>query len=269
MAPLVSVIVPTYNRAYCLNRALNSVLSQEGGIKFELIVVDDGSTDETPKLLEPLAKEGRIEVLTQANRGVAAARNLGLSVAKGEWVAFLDSDDEWSQGKLAAQVQDLKDRPGFLISQCQEIWIRGDKRVNPGLKHQKLQGSIFNEATRLCLISPSAVILKTDLLKEVGGFDESFLACEDYDLWLRLSARYEIGLLDKALVTRYGGRADQLSAQPGLDYYRVLALKKILNSGLLDPEKKLVAAAELKKRARIYAAGRLKRGLSPDFLEDF
>jgi glycosyltransferase involved in cell wall biosynthesis len=256
---LISVIIPTYNRAFCLERAISSVLAQVGA-DFELIVVDDGSTDGTRELLKPLVVTGRLRYLAQPNRGVSAARNLGIRAAQGSWLAFLDSDDEWRSGKLAAQIQDLEIRPELAVSQCQEIWIRGGRPVNPGRRHRKKEGDIFLDSVRLCLISPSAVILKAELLEEIGLFDENLKAAEDYDLWLRLTARYPVGLLDQALVIRHGGRPDQLSAQSGLDYYRVQALAKILASGLLSPSQAQAATEEMLRRKAIYEKGRRQRG---------
>jgi glycosyltransferase involved in cell wall biosynthesis len=262
LGPLVSVIIPTRDRARCVLRAVESALAQRE-VNLELIVVDDGSKDGTRELLRPLAEAGRLTFLAQENRGVSAARNRGLAAARGRWVAFLDSDDEWLPGKLAAQMRDLEARPRFAAAQCQEIWMRGGRRVNPGQRHRKKEGDIFLDSLRLCLISPSAAVVRADVLEEIGGFDEEFLACEDYDLWLRLTARHEVGLLDEPLVVRHGGEADQLSAMGGLDYYRVKALRKILGSGLLSPERAKAAAEEMGRKRRIYEAGCLKRGKEP------
>jgi glycosyltransferase involved in cell wall biosynthesis len=258
---VVSVIIPTYNRAFCLTRAVNSVLGQKG-VDTELIVVDDGSTDETAGILRPLADAGRLILISQSNRGVAAARNAGLKRATGDYVAFLDSDDEYLPGKLEAQVLDMAARPQFSVSQCREIWFRGGVRVNPGRKHEKKQGSIFLESVRLCLISPSAVIIRPEIFNEIGYFDEDFPACEDYELWLRLTCRFPIGLLDRGLVIRCGGRDDQLSGQWGLDFYRVKALKKIICSGLLSSSQAEAAAEEMARRQRIYENGCFKRGMA-------
>jgi glycosyltransferase involved in cell wall biosynthesis len=258
LAPLISVIIPTYNRAGLILRAVNSALAQIEA-NFEVIVVNDGSKDETEELLKPLVRSGKIQLLYQENQGVAAARNAGVALAKGQLIAFLDSDDEWLPIKLAAQIKDLAEKPRYPVSQCQEIWIRGDRRVNPGLKHKKKEGDIFLDSVKRCLISPSAVIFKAGIFKEIGLFDESFLACEDYDLWLRLTARYEVGLLDKALVVRHGGRSDQLSAGFGLDFYRVRALEKILAEGGLSQERAAAAALELTRRRKIFENGRKKR----------
>jgi glycosyltransferase involved in cell wall biosynthesis len=258
---VVSVIIPTYNRAFCLNKAVNSVLGQKG-IDTELIVVDDGSTDETEEILRPLADRGRLILISQPNRGVAAARNAGIKRATGDYVAFLDSDDEYLPGKLEAQVRDMTARPQFLVSQCREIWFRSGVRVNPGRKHEKKQGFIFSESVRLCLISPSAVIIRPEIFNEIGFFDEDLLACEDYDLWLRLTCRFPIGLLERDLVIRHGGRDDQLSGRWGLDLYRIKALKKIICSGLLNSSQAEAAAGEMARRRRIYESGCFKRGMT-------
>jgi glycosyltransferase involved in cell wall biosynthesis len=256
--PLISVIVPTWNRAALLGRAVKSVLAQTYE-NFELLVVDDGSDDGTADLLAPWERAGRLTKLRNpVRRGVSAARNVGLAAAQGELVAFLDSDDEWLPEKLSAQAAFMTDRPQLLISQCQERWMRGDRRVNPGRRHHKIGGDIFLPSLRRCLVSPSAVVLRPELIKLIGGFDESLPAAEDYDLWLRVTARWEVGLLDRELLIRHGGRPDQLSSAPGLDRWRIRALKKILRCPL-SPERRAAAERELARRRTIYEAGRRKR----------
>jgi glycosyltransferase involved in cell wall biosynthesis len=257
-APLISAIVPTWNRRTSLARAVSSVLSQSFD-DFELVVVDDGSDDGTAEILASSARRGRLRVVSHAGRlGVSAARNSGIAVSSGRLVAFLDSDDEWLPGKLAAQAAFMLERPRLMISQCQEIWIRDGRRVNPGFRHLKKAGDIFLDSLRLCLVSPSSTIMRRELLEETGGFDESLPAAEDYDLWLRVSARWEVGLLDRPLTVRHGGRSDQLSSAPGLDRWRIRALRKILRVPL-EPERRAAATLELTRRRAIYEAGRRKR----------
>ncbi len=255
--PLVSVILPTYNRAWSLREAVDSVLSQKG-IDFELIVVDDGSTDGTGELLAEYA--GRLRCIRQENRGVSAARNRGISDSEGELIALIDSDDRWLPGKLAAQVAFFEAHPEALICQTEEIWIRKGVRVNPKRHHQKPAGDIFEASCHLCLVSPSAVMIRRVLFDRVGLFDETLPACEDYDLWLRVAHRYPVHLIDTPLVTKTGGHPDQLSRMPGLDKYRIQSLARLMESGSLSPVQHQAAAGVLREKCRIYAAGCKKRG---------
>lgn len=255
--PLVSVIIPTYNRAWTLKKAIDSVLEQDYK-NFELIVVDDGSTDETEALVKKYDKSVRF--IQQANMGVSAARNKGISASFGTLIAFLDSDDYWYPEKLSVQVEFFKKNPDALICQTDEIWIRDGKRVNPKKKHKKPSGMIFIPSLSLCLVSPSAVMMRKTLLAKVDAFDESLPACEDYDLWLRVSCRYPVHLIDKPLVVKTGGHEDQLSNSVGLDKYRIYALKKILQSDFLTEKQYQAAENMLKKKCRLYADGCVKHG---------
>lgn len=256
--PTVSVIIPTYNRAALVQEAVASVLAQTF-TDFELLVVDDGSTDATVQVLAPY--QGRLRLLRlPARQGVSAARNRGVQEARGEWLAFLDSDDLWLPHKLARQLAWLADRPHLQIAQTEEIWLRHGRRVNPKKRHRKPAGWIFLPSLELCLVSPSAVMLRRELFLQAGGFDESLPACEDYDLWLRLSWQYEIGLVPEPLVIKRGGHADQLSRQWGLDRFRIQALVKLLQTTPLPPPYRQAAQEVLARKARIYAQGCFKRG---------
>ena len=255
--PRVSVILPTHNRAWTLTAAVDSVLEQAGG-PLELIVVDDGSTDGTPALLASYGD--RIRTIRQANRGVSAARNTGIRAARGPLIALLDSDDRWLPGKVAAQVAFFDAHPDALICQTEEIWIRNGVRVNPGKRHRKQGGMIFERSLALCLVSPSAVMMRRRLLDEVGLFDERLPACEDYDLWLRIAWKYPVGLVDQPLIAKYGGHADQLSRRPELDKYRIRSIRQMLERGCLSPGQQAAAIRILQKKCAIYANGCRKRG---------
>ena len=267
----VSVIIPTYNRARTLGRAIDSVLNQKGA-EFELIIVDDGSTDETRSLIEmqkgsdPFSKRGltpfELRYFHQPNRGPAAARNRGILQTSGEFIAFLDSDDEWLPGKLKAQLRYFEENPEILICQTEEIWIRNGVRVNPMKKHKKYGGSIFENCLPLCIVSPSAVMMRREFFDLVGLFDESFPACEDYELWLRASAKMPIGLIEKSYVVKYGGHADQRSKEfPVMDRFRIRAIEKILASGILSEEQIGVARHQLELKWEIVRKGAEKRGI--------
>jgi glycosyltransferase involved in cell wall biosynthesis len=255
--PLVSVIIPTYNRGWILGEAIESALAQDFR-DFELIVVDDGSKDNT---LEILATYGRkITVLRQTNKGVSAARNRGIAAAAGQLIAFLDSDDIWLPEKLSRQVEYFSLNPNALISQTQEIWVRNGIRVNPGKRHRKYAGMIFERSLELCLVSPSAVMIKRTLFDAVGLFDENLPACEDYDLWLRIGCRYPVHLIDTSLIVKRGGHMDQLSKKTGLDKYRIQALINIIESGALSDSQLRAAAQMLQKKSSVYIGGCRRRG---------
>ena len=257
----VSVIIPAFNRASTLARALRSVLTQKGA-SFELIVVDDGSNDTSRAVVEQLGqKHPEIRYLFQTRMGPAAARNVGIKNARAPFVAFLDSDDEWLPGKLKAQLKFFEETPACLICQTDEIWIRNGTRVNPMKKHRKAGGFIFERCVSLSMVSPSCVMMRKAFFDRVGFFDESLPACEDYDLWLRTSACLPIGLVERPYVIRYGGHADQRSRQfEVMDQFRVRALLKILRSGMLTADQRKIASQELERKCRIIIRGALKRG---------
>ncbi|MBW1935399.1 MAG: glycosyltransferase family 2 protein [Deltaproteobacteria bacterium] len=257
--PLVCVIIPTFNRGNMVGRAISSVLYQTFQ-DYEIIVVDDGSADQTLSKLRPFERVVRI-LKHETNRGVSAARNTAIRESSSPLIAFLDSDDYWLPDKLRAQVEFFKDNPEALACQTQEIWVRNGQRVNPGKKHQKLSGHIFEPSLKLCMVSPSSVMLRRTLLDEVGLFDEELPVCEDYDLWLRVTSRYPVYLINKYLVVKDGGRPDQLSrSTPAMDRFRIKALVKLIQSGALGKDQRKAALDELSFKCRIYANGCLKRG---------
>jgi glycosyltransferase involved in cell wall biosynthesis len=262
MTPEISVIIPTHNRRAMLREALASVIAQRGA-SFEVIVVDDGSTDGT---WDDLSAGGdNMRAVRTVRRGPAAARNRGIALARGGLIAFLDSDDLWMPEKLARQSAFMRRNSGFAISQTGETWLRDNRRVNPAHRHRKRPGDIFADALHTCLISPSAVILRRELLDEVGGFDDDMAACEDYDLWLRILARHEVGLLDEPLAVRRAGHPGQLSASvAALDRFRILALAKLLADASLDAAKRAASAEVMAGKCLIYGRGLARRGRLED-----
>lgn len=252
MKPLVSVIIPTYNRGHVLKRAIDSVLGQTFK-NFEILVINDGSTDGTDKILEEYQY---VRVTNSSQMGVSHARNLGIRQSKGKWICFLDSDDEWLPEKLALQLRKATLEPQSPLIHGDEIWIRNGVRVNPMKKHQKKGGDVFEDALKLCCISPSTVMIRKDLFDEVGFFREDFPVCEDYDLWLKITARYSVAYVDDFLIRKFGGHADQLSRQyKAMDYWRVLALAEIIQVGGLDPVKLMKAQYEFDVKANILMKG--------------
>ncbi|HVB82219.1 MAG TPA: glycosyltransferase family A protein [Candidatus Binataceae bacterium] len=267
MTPEISVIIPTHNRRAMLREALASVGAQRGA-SFEIIVVDDGSTDGTWQDLsgyDQSARRDDIRATRTGRRGPAAARNRGIAMARGALIAFLDSDDLWMPEKLAHQGLFMRNNPDCAISQTGETWLRDGRRVNPGRRHRKRPGDIFADALRTCLISPSAVVLRRGLLDQVGGFDEDMAACEDYDLWLRILTRHQVGLLDEPLAVRRAGHPGQLSTTvPALDRFRILALAKLLADVSLNAAKRTAAAAVMAGKCLIYGKGLARRNRHDD-----
>jgi len=254
--PLVSVIIPTFNRAGLVREAVDSVLAQDYS-RLELIVIDDGSNDHTPEVVRAFGTAVRF--IQQPHTGVSAARNRGVAASHGELVAFLDSDDLWLPGKVTAQVALFQQQPQVQVCYTDEIWIRCGVRVNQRQIHQKYAGWIFLHALPRCIISPSSIMLRRALWDRVGGFDERLPACEDYDLWLRLTAAVPVSLLPERLIVKRGGHADQLSrCVPVLDQYRITALEKTLITPLTLPQRRAVLE-HLVQKCCIVAQGACKR----------
>ena len=258
MAETVSVIIPSFNRRHCLPRALDSVLAQTVPA-LEIIVVDDGSSDGTRSLIE--SDYPQVTYLWQPNRGVSAARNTGIDRARGHWLAFLDSDDEWLPPKLERQLALASSMPHCPLVHSDEIWIRRGVRVNAMRKHGKAGGDIFARCLPLCAISPSAALVRATLFDELGGFDTTLPACEDYELWLRICSRYPVAYVDQPLLRKYGGHDDQLSRQHwGMDRFRVRAMSKLLATGDLNRQQRQATRDRLTEKIAILATGARKRG---------
>ena len=253
----ISVIIPTYNRRNTLPRAVESVLNQTYK-PIEIIVVDDGSTDGAKEMCSEMYP--LVRYIYQANSGVSSARNTGIKSASGDWIALLDSDDEWLPDKLDRQVKLLQDNAEIRFCHTNEIWIRNNVRINQKKKHQKYGGNIFNKCLDICRISPSSSLFHTSVIKDVGLFDESLDVCEDYDLWLRITAKYPVLFLDQPLIKKFGGHTDQLSrVLGGIEQYRIRSLEKILTSKSLSGSQFEAAKDMLIHKLQIYAKGLKKR----------
>jgi glycosyltransferase involved in cell wall biosynthesis len=182
----VSVIIPVYNGAALVTRAVNSALRQRD-VSIEVLVIDDGSTDETPAVLAGFG--GTVRVVRQANAGHVRARNRAARMASGEWLAFLDADDEWLPEKLVKQLAVADEKTGMVYT---ERWNVGDiGRINERQSSgQPLwEGEIFEHLLLANFITVSSVIMRKTVFEELGGFDESLKVCEDWDLWLRYTER--------------------------------------------------------------------------------
>lgn len=254
----ISVVIPSYNRRHTLERALRSVFLQSSKVD-EVILVDDGSTDASAELVAH--KFPGVKILRQANLGVSAARNRGIEAAQFEWIALLDSDDSWHAHKIEKIRAARREHPDIVLFHSDEIWIRNGVRVNPMHKHRKSGGWIFEQCLPLCAISPSASVIKSSVLRDLGMFDENLPACEDYDLWLRLCHRYPVHYLEQRLIVKYGGHEDQLSRQhPVMDRFRARALHRLLDGEQLSAEHQAAAESALLTKLDILLKGAIKHG---------
>jgi glycosyltransferase involved in cell wall biosynthesis len=257
----ISVVIPSYNRRHTLQRALQSVFEQSSVVD-EVILVDDGSSDGSAEMVTRAFPT--VKLIRQPNLGVSAARNRGIEAARYDWIALLDSDDSWLPTKIEKIRAARRQQPDFVLFHSDEIWMRRGVRVNPMKKHRKHGGWIFEQ----CL-SPSASVIRKSVLQELGMFDESLPACEDYDLWLRLSHRFPVCYLDEALIVKYGGHEDQLSRQhPAMDQFRVRSLHRLLREQDLSAAQQAAATRELVTRLDILLKGASRRG-NRALLEEF
>jgi len=259
MEKFISVIIPTYNRAQRLKKAIDSVLAQSQQ-NFELIVVDDGSDDNTAELIDKYNSD--IVYIRQENSGPAAARNRGIEKARHNVLAFLDSDDWFAENKLSTQIEAMRQNPSYLISHTDEIWYRKGQILNQKLRHKKNSGDIFEQSLELCAVGMSTVMIRREAFERYGLFDEEYPCCEDYEFWLRISAEEKFLLVEEPLTLKDGGRNDQVSTiyRIGMDKFRIKAIMKILSSGRLTEEQTRIARRELERKCRIYGTGCIKHG---------
>ena len=258
MPPLISVIIPTFDRLPMLQEAVRSVRQQTYSA-WELLVVDDGSTDGTSVWLR--SQPDIRDLGHPVSRGPSAARNLGAAHARGDYLAFLDSDDLFLPHKLQLQAELLERDPGAPLCHGNEIWMRGGKELRQQKKHQKRGGRIFSHCLPMCRISPSASVIQRRCFEELGGFDEELEVAEDYELWLRLTCRHRVSLVPEPVIIKRGGHPDQLSEKYGqIEKFRIEALRRVLSSAPLDDTQHQQALETLRAKCEIYALGCQKRG---------
>ena len=241
---LISVIIPCYNSERFVERAINSVLAQTCK-EYEIIVIDDGSTDRTAEKVR--AYGPAVRYLHQKNRGLPAARNTGIAIAQGEYIALLDDDDWWVPEKLERQIAVLSSHPEAALVYCDArvVYENGDAEelflaqydygITPpaGFVREQLLAHNF--------ILPSTVMMVRSKLNEVCGFDEEFLAVEDWDLWLRMASRWQVQVVRDALIFRREGSHNMTSNTTKIATYAIKALKKASTTLVLNVrEKKLL-----------------------------
>jgi len=252
----ISVVIPSYNRKDFLKRSIDSAINQTKK-PLEIIVVDDGSTDGTETMIK--SDYDFVKFIKQKNKGVSAARNIGIKVSIGEWICFLDSDDEWKKDKLEKQINAMKSNPGYKFFHSNEIWIKNGLRINQKKKHKKYGGDIFDKCLDMCRISPSSVMIDKTVFDEVGNFNEDLVVCEDYELWLRICDKYRVFFIDEPLIIKYGGHQGQLSYSiESIENHRIKALEYLILENL-NRKNKRHAIQMLLSKLNIYLKGLVKR----------
>lgn len=228
--PMVSVIVPTYNYARFLPRALDSVLAQTYA-DLEIIVVDDGSTDGTSDVASPYA--GKIRYLRKDNGGVSSARNLGIENSRGRLIAFLDADDAWRPEKLARQVAFMEANPGCGMSFTDmSHWVGGVETHRSYLRERSFRhvssGRIYHRLLEECFVFVPTVMARPECFRVAGLFDTALDNAEDWDMWLRIARNFEVGFLDEPLTMRHAHEAGATTHAGRYHGGRILVLERIL-----------------------------------------
>jgi glycosyltransferase involved in cell wall biosynthesis len=240
--PTVSIIIPTYNRAQLIGRSIHSVLNQTYQ-DFEIIVVDDGSTDNTAEVIKKFQeKEKRIRYIKQArNKGAAAARNTGIKNAKGEFIAFQDSDDEWLPGKLEKQMNVFENASPEVGIVYTGFWrIENDKKTYiPFSWVKQKEGNIHKELLKGNFVTTQSIVVRKKCFEKAGMFDENLPRLQDWELVIRLSKYYDFKCIDKPLMISYYTSNSISSNQDALIIAQKLILKKYF--GDIKKNKKVLA----------------------------
>jgi len=217
--PTVSVVIPTYNHRDYILQTLESVFAQTFA-NYEVIVVNDGSPDDTAELLRPLTEAGRIRYFEQANGGQGAARNQGIEAARGEFVALLDDDDLWPANKLEWQVAALQSEPNAVLAYGSHDLLQPDCTVHPAPPKRHPAGSVHREFLQGCwLISPGQSLIRASALRAIGGFDQKIWGSGDWDLYIRL-ARLGLFCFEDRLALHYRIHATNASRSKAVRHAR-------------------------------------------------
>jgi len=211
--PLVSVIIPTYNRANRLSKAVNSVLSQTFS-DLEVIVVDDYSTDNTTnKVQELIQQDQRVKYLRQEqNQGAPAARNRGIKQAQGKYIGLLDDDDQYLPEKIQEQVkifENSKKDIGLVYGGFKNIVLNSD--CEDRVKTPTIKGDIFKALLEKCFVGSPTVLIKKKCFEKVGYFDEKLQSCQDWDMWTRIAKEFKADYAEQVVANYYFHSGEQIT----------------------------------------------------------
>jgi glycosyltransferase involved in cell wall biosynthesis len=227
--PKVSVIIPTKNRATYVSSAIRSVLCQTFR-DFEVIVIDAASTDNTKEVISNFSDKRVRLFFEKKDRGVSASRNLGIVLSKGEFIAFLDDDDQWTQRKLEKQLELIRSRPNVGVVFSGGYWILEDGKLL-GIYLPSVRGNIFPKILETNFVGNcSGVLVRRECLDKNGRFDESLRAGEDWDMWIRLAKHYEFDYVNEPLLL-YRIHERRITTKP---YVKLQAAKLMFNKFFPD-----------------------------------
>lgn len=264
----ICALVPVRRRPVLLARALESVLAQTLAPKQVIVIVDDPSEsaddDEATaaRFSDPFARNGtRLRILRSGGGGPGHARNVGARHSQEEWLAFLDSDDSWSPEKLELQQEHLNRRPHLNACQTRERWFKHEQELHQPERLRPRLGRFIRDSFHTCLIACSSVMIRRGTFLELGGFDETYHVCEDFELWLRFLERYPIGLVPLPLTQKYSGDWPQQSrSEPMLDTLRIRAVLSAVERGNLTPAEMAAARSACLEKLAILERGAPKHG---------
>ena len=243
MEEMVSIVVPTYNREKELGRAIHSIL-QQTYVKYEIIIVDDGSTDHTMDAVQQFEDDRIRYIRLEQNQGAGHARNVGIQEARYDYIAFLDSDDEWLPDKLRIQMAKLlssEEKLGMVYCRMGGRQRHSNARfICPPmeLRREVLEGELFDKLLLSNVIGTPTLVLRKECLEQVGGFKESLLCLEDWELILRIARHWRIGFVDEILVEVHkldGSISTNIGGYLVARCYMVLLYRKeMLAAGVLE-----------------------------------
>jgi hypothetical protein len=234
----VSVIIPVYNREFLVARAIESVLSQTYK-KLEVVLVDDGSTDGTGAVLDRYADryQGKVRVVHQDRSGQVIARNNGIGIATGAYIAFLDSDDTWLPEKLGCQIPLFQKDIGLVYAGIFEVGQNGQV-LRVVLPEKKMRGYVYHRLLEKNAITGGSVVVTREALDRVGLFDEKLRAAENWDLWIRISKHFLVDFVNEPLVTYFRHKGNMSSDMELMQNAAIFIYEKHLAGPIVDPRLK-------------------------------
>jgi len=247
MNHIISVIIPVYNGELKIRETIESILKQTFK-NLEIIVINDGFTDSTLEIVQSIY-DSRLQIFSYFNAGLSTSRNRGVSHSKGQFISFIDADDLWTVDKLEAQYKALQDNKKAAVAYSWTDYIDAEGEFLKAGRHMTVTGSVYSKLLQWNFLENGSnpLILK-EALNEVGGFDESLAAAEDWDMWLRLSARYEFVCVDRAQILY---RISTNSMSTNLKRQEAASLK-VIERAFSQPQAKSLQHLKKYSKAELY-----------------